>query len=68
MPGSVFEHLGFKYYGPVDGHNLEHLVEVFETAKQTPGPVIIHVITKKARDMNRRKKARINFMVPGLLK
>ena len=34
VPGSVFEHLGFKYYGPVDGHNLEHLVEVFETAKQ----------------------------------
>ena len=56
VPGSVFEHLGFKYYGPVDGHNLEHLVEVFETAKQTPGPVIIHVITKRARDMNRRKK------------
>ena len=49
VPGSVFEHLGFKYYGPVDGHNLEHLVEVMETAKQTPGPVIIHVITKKGK-------------------
>ncbi len=49
VPGSVFEHLGFKYYGPVDGHNLEHLVEVLETAKQTPGPVIIHVITKKGK-------------------
>lgn len=65
MPGSVFEHLGFKYYGPVDGHNLEHLVEVFETAKQTPGPVIIHVITKKGKGYEPAEKSPNKFHGTG---
>ena len=65
VPGSVFEHLGFKYYGPVDGHNLEHLVEVFETAKQTPGPVIIHVITKKGKGYEPAEKSPNKFHGTG---
>lgn len=65
VPGSVFEHLGFKYYGPVDGHNIEHLVEVLETAKQTSGPVIIHVITKKGKGYEPAEKSPNKFHGTG---
>ena len=68
VPGSVFEHLGFKYYGPVDGHNLEHLVEVFEPQSKLQALLSFMLLPKRARDMSLRKKARINFTVPGLLK
>lgn len=65
VPGSVFEHLGFKYYGPVDGHDLEHLVEVLEVAKATPGPVIIHLITKKGKGYEPAEKSPNKFHGTG---
>lgn len=65
VPGSVFEHLGFKYYGPVDGHDLEHLVEVLEVAKATQGPVIIHVITKKGKGYEPAEKSPNKFHGTG---
>ena len=65
VPGSVFEHLGFKYYGPVDGHDLEHLVEVLEVAKATPGPVIIHIITKKGKGYEPAEKSPNKFHGTG---
>jgi 1-deoxy-D-xylulose-5-phosphate synthase len=49
VPGMFFEDLGFKYFGPVDGHNIEALVELFEKAKTLEEPVLIHVITKKGK-------------------
>ncbi len=49
MPESVFEHLGIKYFGPVDGHNIEALLPVLTAAKREEGPVLIHVITKKGK-------------------
>ncbi len=47
--GAVFEELGFTYLGPIDGHNIDLMVEVFESAKRLRGPLLIHVITKKGR-------------------
>jgi len=49
VPGMFFEDLGFKYFGPVDGHNIEALVELLEKAKTLDDPVLIHVITKKGK-------------------
>ena len=49
MPESVFEHLGIKYFGPVDGHNIEALLPMLTAAKREEGPVLIHVITKKGK-------------------
>lgn len=46
---NIFESLGFKYLGPVDGHNIEKLVEVFTVAKLTNEPCIVHVKTKKGK-------------------
>lgn len=49
LPISLFEGFGFKYLGPVDGHDLPGLVAVFERAKKLRGPVLIHTITEKGK-------------------
>lgn len=49
VPGAIFEQLGFKYFGPVDGHNIHDLIEVLSLAKVMDGPVLIHAITKKGK-------------------
>ncbi|MDE5109087.1 MAG: 1-deoxy-D-xylulose-5-phosphate synthase, partial [Trichodesmium sp. St17_bin3_1_1] len=43
--GAVIEELGFKYFGPIDGHNLEELIGTFKQAHKVPGPVLVHVAT-----------------------
>lgn len=48
-PGGIFEQLGFKYFGPVDGHNLHDLTEILTAAKLMDEPVLIHAITKKGK-------------------
>ena len=48
-PGIMFEEMGINYIGPVDGHNLEQLIEIFETARQLNRPVIIHAQTIKGK-------------------
>ncbi len=47
--GVLFEELGLTYLGPVDGHDIEDLISVFELAKKAEGPVIVHAITKKGK-------------------
>ena len=48
--GSLFEELGFYYVGPIDGHNLEHLVPVLENVRDAAeGPILVHVVTKKGK-------------------
>ena len=48
MGGTLFEELGFYYVGPIDGHNLDHLIPVLENVRDAKdGPVLIHVVTKK---------------------
>ena len=49
VPGQLFEELGFRYFGPVDGHNLEELIDVLKKIKGIKGPKIVHVITKKGK-------------------
>ncbi|MBZ4662397.1 MAG: dxs [Caloramator sp.] len=49
VQGMLFEELGFKYLGPIDGHNIEVLTDVLKRAQTIKGPVIIHTITKKGR-------------------
>lgn len=48
-PGSLFEALGFDYLGPLDGHNLEQLVEVFNNINELDGPLLVHVMTTKGK-------------------
>ena len=49
VPGAIFEELGFKYYGPIDGHNISDLVDALKFAKELNRPVILHVVTKKGK-------------------
>jgi 1-deoxy-D-xylulose-5-phosphate synthase len=47
LPGLLFEELGFKYVGPIDGHNFEHLLPTLQNVLKLKGPILLHVITKK---------------------
>jgi len=49
VPGTLFEELGFKYLGPINGHDLDGLIDIFEKNKDYNGPLLIHVITKKGK-------------------
>jgi 1-deoxy-D-xylulose-5-phosphate synthase len=48
-PGALFEALGFDYIGPIDGHDLPNLLEVFNNAREFDGPLLIHVMTTKGK-------------------
>ena len=48
-PGMLFEALGFRYFGPVNGHNMHQLVKIFEQIKELKGPILIHAITEKGK-------------------
>ncbi|MEG0295372.1 MAG: 1-deoxy-D-xylulose-5-phosphate synthase [Clostridium sp.] len=49
VPSMLFEDMGLKYIGPIDGHNIDEMSEVLDKAKSLNGPVIIHVVTHKGR-------------------
>jgi 1-deoxy-D-xylulose-5-phosphate synthase len=48
-PGIFFQELGYRYLGPVDGHDLPALLKVFESIRELPGPIVLHLITEKGR-------------------
>ncbi|MCC7510540.1 MAG: 1-deoxy-D-xylulose-5-phosphate synthase [Planctomycetes bacterium] len=48
-PGVLFEELGYFYYGPIDGHNTDQLLEAFENSARVPKPVVLHVLTRKGK-------------------
>ena len=48
-PGSLFEELGFEYFGPVDGHDSDNLINILENLKNINGPKFLHVITTKGK-------------------
>lgn len=49
VPGVLFEELGFRYFGPLDGHNVEFLVATLRDIKDLRGPILIHTITQKGK-------------------
>lgn len=48
-PGMLFEQLGWRYFGPVDGHNVEELVDILAHVKDLEGPIVIHTLTQKGK-------------------
>jgi 1-deoxy-D-xylulose-5-phosphate synthase len=48
-PGMLFEELGFRYFGPIDGHNIEAMLKAFDLVKTLKGPRVVHVVTEKGR-------------------
>ncbi len=53
---TFFEDLGYRYMGPIDGHNIENLCDAFESAKSVNGPVLLHVITTKGKGYGHAEK------------
>ena len=49
IPGLVFEELGFDYVGPINGHNLDELLDVLTRLKDSPKPAVVHVVTQKGK-------------------
>lgn len=49
LPGALFERLGFRYFGPIDGHNLNRTIRLFQEVKKLNGPLFVHVMTQKGK-------------------
>ena len=60
-PGLFFEELGFKYYGPVDGHDVLGLIEILDNLKDKKGPRFLHIMTKKGKGYKLAEQNPISF-------
>lgn len=56
VPSILFEELGFRYIGPVDGHNLPKLIDTFRRVKLLRGPVLVHIVTRKGEGYEPARK------------
>jgi 1-deoxy-D-xylulose-5-phosphate synthase len=61
VPGIIFEKLGFRYFGPVDGHDISSLSRVFGQLRKLSGPRLVHVITKKGKGYTPAEKDDLRF-------
>lgn len=62
---NLFESLNFRYFGPVDGHNLIHLIHVLQDLKNIPGPKLLHCITTKGKGFKQAELNQTAFHSPG---
>lgn len=62
---NLFEGLGFRYFGPVDGHNVVYLTEVLESLSNIPGPKLLHVVTKKGKGFIKAELNQTEYHAPG---
>ena len=63
---NLFEAMNFRYFGPVDGHDVVHLTEVLEDLKNIPGPKLLHVITTKGKGFAQAELDQTKWHAPGL--
>ncbi|HWZ22502.1 MAG TPA: 1-deoxy-D-xylulose-5-phosphate synthase [Cytophagaceae bacterium] len=63
---NLFESLQIRYFGPVDGHDLDHLVSVFKDMKNIPGPKLLHVLTTKGKGYSLAEKDQTLWHSPGI--
>ena len=61
VPGMLFEEMGFRYFGPIDGHDLNELIKTLDTIKDIDRPVLLHVITKKGKGMYVAEKDPVKY-------
>ncbi|MGL5033510.1 MAG: 1-deoxy-D-xylulose-5-phosphate synthase [Microcystaceae cyanobacterium] len=59
--GAVIEELGFTYFGPIDGHNLQELIDTFNQAHKVQGPVFVHVATVKGKGYDLAEKDQVGY-------
>src|SRR6476646_6707445 len=63
---NLFESLKFRYFGPIDGHDVNHLVKVLEDLKHIPGPKLLHCVTVKGKGFALAEKDQTKWHAPGL--
>ena len=63
---NLFESLNFRYFGPVDGHNVEQLTRVLKDLKEIPGPKLLHVLTVKGKGYQPAEEHQRTWHAPGL--
>ncbi len=63
---NLFESLRFRYFGPVDGHDVDRLVKIMHDLKDIPGPKILHVLTVKGKGYAKAEKDQTKWHAPGL--
>ena len=61
IPGLVFEELGFEYVGPINGNNLEDVMNVLSKAKERPGPVMVHIVTQKGKGYQHAEELPVKY-------
>ncbi len=59
--GAVIEELGFKYFGPIDGHNIQELIDTFKQAHKVTGPVFVHVSTTKGKGYELAEQDQVGY-------
>ncbi len=62
---NIFEALGIRYFGPVDGHDIIHLAEILERLKNINGSVLLHVVTRKGKGLKQAEQNPIVYHAPG---
>jgi 1-deoxy-D-xylulose-5-phosphate synthase len=62
---NIIEALNFKYFGPVDGHDLPGLIKILEELKTIPGPKFLHVITTKGKGLKKAEEDQVKYHAPG---
>jgi len=63
---NLFESLNFRYFGPIDGHDVTHLVDVLNDLKGIPGPKILHILTTKGKGYELAEKDQTKWHAPGI--
>jgi 1-deoxy-D-xylulose-5-phosphate synthase len=64
-PSTMFEEFGFNYTGPIDGHNLEVLIDTLQNVKQLDGPQFLHIVTRKGQGYKLAEEDPINYHGPS---
>ncbi len=62
---NMFEAIGFRYFGPIDGHDIMHLTRVLNDMKRIPGPKILHCVTHKGKGFKQAELNQTKFHAPG---
>ncbi len=63
---NLFESLGFRYFGPIDGNNIDDLIDILNKLKDLKGPRLLHIVTKKGKGLREAERNPIAYHAPGL--
>jgi 1-deoxy-D-xylulose-5-phosphate synthase len=64
-PGQLFEAMGFRYFGPIDGHDVYHLTRILEDIKNLKGPVMLHILTVKGKGFDPAEADQVKWHAPS---